>query len=127
MNEAYECILLKFEIEDKKERNKKSEKYLKELIDNSKVKKVSEMVNEYLEKCEEQRKLLRKLKNIEEATNLIESENSILEQTVEKEKKAKNELQKKRVNQKDNHEKLVEERADLSHQNKLLVERIKNL
>jgi hypothetical protein len=80
LNEAYECILLKYDIEEKKERNKKSAKYLKELIGNSKVKKINEMVNEYLEKCEEQRKLLRKLKSIEEATNLIESENVILEQ-----------------------------------------------
>jgi CRISPR/Cas system-associated endoribonuclease Cas2 len=70
LNEAYECILLKYDIEEKKERNKKSAKYLKELIDNSKVKKINEMVNEYLEKCEEQRKILRKLKSIEEATIL---------------------------------------------------------
>jgi hypothetical protein len=125
LNEAYECILLKYDIEEKKERNKKSAKYLKELIDNSKVKKINEMVNEYLEKCEEQRKLLRKLKSIEEATNLIESENVILEQSLEKEKKTKNEIQKKKLNKRDNYEELIEERSNLSHQNKLLIERIK--
>jgi hypothetical protein len=125
LNEAYECILLKYEIEGKKERNKKSAKYLKELIDNSKVKKINEMVNEYLEKCEEQRKILRKLKSIEEATILIESENVILEQSLEKEKKTKNEIQKKKLNKRDNYEELIEERSNLSHQNKLLIERIK--
>ena len=125
LNEAYECILLKFEIEERKERNKRSAKYLKELIDNSKVKKINEMVNEYLEKCEEQRKLLRNLKGIEEATNLIESENVILEQSLEKEKKAKNEIQKKKLNSRDNYEELIEERSNLSYQNKSLIERIK--
>ena len=125
LNEAYECILLKYDIEEKKERNKKSAKYLKELIDNSKVKKINEMVNEYLEKCEEQRKILRKLKSIEEATILIESENVILEQSLEKEKKTKNEIQKKKLNKRDNYEELIEERSNLSHQNKLLIERIK--
>ena len=125
LNEAYECILLKYDIEEKKERNKKSAKYLKELIDNSKVKKINEMVNEYLEKFEEQRKILRKLKSIEEATILIESENVILEQSLEKEKKTKNEIQKKKLNKRDNYEELIEERSNLSHQNKLLIERIK--
>jgi hypothetical protein len=125
LNEAYECILLKYEIEGKKERNKKLAKYLKELIDNSKVKKINEMVNEYLEKCEEQRKLLRKLKTIEEATNVIENENVILEQSLEKEKKTKNEIQKKKLNKRDNYEELIEERSTLSHQNKSLLESIK--
>ena len=125
LKEAYECIVLKIEIELKKERNKKLIKYLKELNDNSKIKKINEMVNDFLEKCEEQRKLLRKIKSIEETTNLIENESALLEQSIEKERKLKNENVKKKLSQKDNYNKLIEERTNLTHQNKLLVERLK--
>ena len=109
----------------KKERNKKLVRYLKELNDNSKIKKINEMVNDFLEKCEEQRKLLRKIKSIEETTNLIETETAMLEESIEKEKKLKNENMKKKLTHKDKYNELIEERANLSHQNKLLIERLK--
>ena len=125
LQEAYETIVLKIEIEEKKERNKKLVRYLKELNDNSKIKKINEMVNDFLEKCEEQRKLLRKIKSIEETTNLIETETAMLEESIEKEKKLKNENMKKKLTHKDKYNELIEERANLSHQNKLLIERLK--
>jgi FtsZ-binding cell division protein ZapB len=40
LEEAFECILLKMEIEDKKEKNAKLARYSKELKENSKIKKI---------------------------------------------------------------------------------------
>ena len=86
LKEAYDGILLKMEIEDKKEEYNKNSRYLKELKDNSKTKKINDYINDFVDKCEQQRKLLRTLKFLGEKTNLFDEEKTMLGESLEKEK-----------------------------------------
>ena len=123
LQEAFDCILLKMKIEEKKENNSKLIKYYKELKDNSKVKK--DLVDEFMEKCEEQRKLLRMLKCLGEKTRFLEDDVTQLEKSLEKEKSEKKENQKKKEDKIIQYEDLIEERTNMTRQNKTLLEKIK--
>ena len=125
LEEAFESILLRMEIEEKKEQKNKLEKYYKELKDNSKVKKINDLVDDFMEQCEEQRKLLRNLKYLGEKTRLYEEQIIQLEKYLSQEKTNKKELFKSRESKKEEYETLIEERSNLSNQSKTLHERIK--
>ena len=125
LQEAFDCIILKMEIEEKKEQNNKLIQYLKELNDNSKIKKMNDIVNDFVNKCDEQRRLLRKLKTLGEKSNSYEMAKKHLEESIEKEKTKKNEIQIAKGEKKEKYEQLMEERNNMVKQNKTLVERIK--
>ena len=125
LEEALEGILLRMEIEEKKEKNLKLAKYAKELKDNSKVKKINDLVDDFMSQCEEQRKLLRMLKYLGEKSRIFEEQIVELEKNLSQEKTNKKELLQSRENKKEQYEILMEERNDLSHQSKTLHERIK--
>ena len=125
LEEAFECILLKMEIEDKKEKNAKLARYSKELKENSKIKKINELVDDFLEKCEEQRKLLRILKCLGEKNKVFEDDVVFLEENLEKEKNYKKEVLKNREDIQNQYDEFIDERTYLSRQNKSLSEKIK--
>ena len=125
LQEALDSIILRLNIEEKKEINNKLEKEYKELKENSKVKKINEIANYFFEKCDEQRKLLRVLKKLGEKCGLYENEVQRLEEIYTEEKSKKNEQKKKREELEENYDKLSDERINLIKQNKLIEEKIK--
>ena len=127
LEEAFNCISLKMEIEEKKEKNAKLMRYCKELKENSKVKKINDLVDIFLDKCEEQRKLLRMLKYLGEKNQVFEEDMLNIKENLEKEKANKTEIQKYNENIKNQYEELIEEMTNLFRQNKTISEKIKNM
>ena len=122
---AIDSIILREEIEIKKEKIKKLENYLKELEDNSKTKRTSELMRNYISKCEEQRNLLRILKALEEKNNSFETANQKLNENLEKEINNKKETMKLKDEKMSVYENLILEKKELSKENKTLDEKIK--
>jgi hypothetical protein len=100
-------------------------RYSKELKENSKIKKINELVDDFLEKCEEQRKLLRILKCLGEKNKVFEDDVVFLEENLEKEKNYKKEVLKNREDIQNQYDEFIDERTYLSRQNKSLSEKIK--
>ena len=122
---AIDSIILREEIEIKKEKIKKLENYLKELEDNSKTKRTSELMRNYISKCEEQRNLLRILKALEEKNNSFEAQNQKLNENLEKELNNKKESIKSKADKMSEYENLIFEKKELNKENKILDEKIK--
>ena len=74
---AYKILVLKMELNSKKELLSKKIMYLNMLNENSKINVLSNLQSEYFIKCEQQRSLLKVLTKLEEKYNL--QENEILE------------------------------------------------
>ena len=74
---AYKILVLKMELNSKKELLSKKLLYLNMLNENSKINVLSHLQSEYFIKCEQQRSLLKVLTKLEEKYNL--QENEILE------------------------------------------------
>ena len=74
---AYKILVLKMELNSKKELLSKKILYLNKLNENSKINVLSHLQSEYFIKCEQQRSLLKVLTKLEEKYNL--QENEILE------------------------------------------------
>ena len=74
---AYKILVLKMELNSKKELLSKKIMYLNMLNENSKINVLSHLQSEYFIKCEQQRSLLKVLTKLEEKYNL--QENEILE------------------------------------------------
>ena len=74
---AYKILVLKMELNSKKELLSKKITYLNMLNENSKINALSQLQSEYFIKCEQQRSLLKVLTKLEEKYNL--QENEILE------------------------------------------------
>ena len=129
LNEALKAILLKSQIEEKKELNKEKEKYLKELEENSKTKKINQLMKDFMSKCEEQRSLLRILKTLTNNNNSLEEELKKLKDNFENDKNTKkNNTKKIEVNKEVNKIKyanLIFEREEINKENKFLEEKIK--
>ena len=127
LEEAYETIKLKIEINEKKEKSIKLQKYLKEIEENSKSKKIKEIYSDLLSKFDEQRNLLRILKCLNEKTNEFDIEVKKLNEVYDKEsaeKKEKTKIKEEKMSEYDN---LIEERNELYKQNKLNDEKLKKL
>ena len=98
LKEAVDTIILKAEINNKKEKYRKLQNYLKELEENSKTKKMNEMLKDFVSKCEEQRSLLRILKALEEKNTVFETENKKISENLEKEINNRKEVTKTKMN-----------------------------
>ena len=125
LNEALKAILLKSQIEEKKEINKEKEKYLKELEENSKTKKINQLMKDFMSKCEEQRSLLRILKTLTNKNNSLEEELKKLKDNFENDKNTKKNNTKKIEVNKIKYANLIFEREEINKENKLLEEKIK--
>jgi len=125
LNEALKAILLKSQIEEKKELNKEKEKYLKELEENSKTKKINQLMKDFMSKCEEQRSLLRILKTLTNKNNSLEEELKKLKENFENDKNTKKNNTKKIEVNKIKYANLIFEREEINKENKFLEEKIK--
>ena len=125
LKEAVDTIILKAEIDNKKEKYRKLQNYLKELEENSKTKKMNEILKDYISKCEEQRSLLRILKALGEKNSEFEAENKKINENLEKEVNNKREVTKKKEEKFNEYEKLNSEKTELTKENKNLDEKIK--
>jgi hypothetical protein len=125
LNEALKAILLKSQIEEKKEINKEKEKYLKELEENSKTKKINQLMKDFMSKCEEQRSLLRILKTLTNKNNSLEEELKKLKDNFENDKNTKKNNTKKIEVNKIKYANLIFEREEINKENKFLEEKIK--
>ena len=125
LNEALKTILLKSQIEEKKEINKEKEKYLKELEENSKTKKINQLMKDFMSKCEEQRSLLRILKTLTNKNNSLEEELKKLKDNFENDKNTKKNNTKKIEVNKIKYANLIFEREEINKENKFLEEKIK--
>ena len=125
LNEALKAILLKSQIEEKKEINKEKEKYLKELEENSKTKKINQLIKDFMSKCEEQRSLLRILKTLTNKNNSLEEELKKLKDNFENDKNTKKNNTKKIEVNKIKYANLIFEREEINKENKFLEEKIK--
>ena len=125
LNEALKAILLKSQIEEKKELKKEKEKYLKELEENSKTKKINQLMKDFTSKCEEQRSLLRILKTLTNKNNSLEEELKKLKDNFENDKNTKKNNTKKIEVNKIKYANLIFEREEINKENKFLEEKIK--
>ena len=125
LNEALKAILLKSQIEEKKELNNEKEKYLKELEENSKTKKINQLMKDFMSKCEEQRSLLRILKTLTNKNNSLEEELKKLKDNFENDKNTKKNNTKKIEVNKIKYANLIFEREEINKENKFLEEKIK--
>ena len=125
LNEALKAILLKSQIEEKKELNKEKEKYLKELEENSKTKKINQLMKDFMSKCEEQRSLLRILKTLTNKNNSLDEELKKLKDNFENDKNTKKNNTKKIEVNKIKYANLIFEREEINKENKFLEEKIK--
>lgn len=125
LNEALKAILLKSQIEEKKEINKEKEKYLKELEENSKTKKINQLMKDFMSKCEEQRSLLRILKTLTNKNNSLEEELKKLKDNFENDKNTKKNNTKKIEVNKIKYANLIFDREEINKENKFLEEKIK--
>ena len=125
LKEAVDTIILKAEINNKKEKYRKLQNYLKELEENSKTKKMNEMLKDFVSKCEEQRSLLRILKALEEKNTVFETENKKMSENLEKEINNKKEVTKTKEEKANEYDKLNSEKTELTKENKYLDEKIK--
>ena len=125
LNEALKAILLKSQIEEKKEINKEKEKYLKELEENSKTKKINQLMKDFMSKCEEQRSLLRILKTLTNKNNSLEEDIKKLKDNFENDKNTKKNNTKKIEVNKIKYANLIFEREEINKENKFLEEKIK--
>ena len=125
LQEAYDKILLKFEINEKKSKIYKQNNYIEELKKNSKTKIINELEIDYCLKCEKQRKLLRELKKLEERYDIVEKELKHLNEYIEEIKKTKNELIQTDIDSNNNNKRVTEEKNNLLKQNRLLDDKVK--
>ena len=125
LKEAVDLIVLRNLVKDKKEMKQKKEKYLKELDDNSKTKKLNEVLKDFVSKCEEQRSLLRILKALKEKNDSFENESRNLKENIEKINSNRKEIIKRTNEKNEIYEKLVIEKNEIVKENKYLDERLK--
>lgn len=125
LKNAHEILKLKLELNSKKKLLTEKTTYLNSLIENSKLKVINNMQDEYFIKCEQQRKLLNKLHKLEKRYNNNERKVNEIKDNIKKkdnECKYTYELECKgvdRINQ------MLDERGNLMKQIHLLNDKIK--
>ena len=127
LKEAFDSIILREQLKEKKELNTYKENFLKELEDNSKTKKLNELLKEFTEKCEEQRNLLRILKALKQKNNVFEKDIKNINNEIEKENDKKKEIIKEKEKKKNIYDEFIIELNEIKIENKNMDERIKRL
>ena len=125
LQEAYDIILLRSEISDRKMQINDQNNYIENLKQNSKTKVINELESDYYSKCEKQRAFLRKIKKLEDIKDLTEKQMEKINENIEQLKKNSIELMKNQDEYSDKYEKILEEKNNLIKQNKQLEDKIK--
>ena len=100
---------------------------MKELEDNSKTKRLNELLKEFTEKCEEQRNLLRILKALKQKNCVFEKDIKNIINDIEKDNEKKKELIKEKEKKKNIYDEFIIEMNEIKNENKNMDERIKRL
>jgi hypothetical protein len=87
LKNAHEILKLKLELNSKKKLLTEKTTYLNSLIENSKLKVINNLQDEYFIKCEQQRKLLNKLNKLEKRYNNNERKVNEIKDDIKKEDK----------------------------------------
>ena len=127
LKEAFDSIILRAQLKEKKELNTDKENFLKELEENSKTKRLNELLKEFTERCEEQRNLLRILKALKQKNCLFENDIRNMNNIIEKENDKKKVIMKEKEEKKNIYDEFIIELNDIKIENKNLDERIKRL
>jgi hypothetical protein len=127
LKEAFDSIILRAQLKEKKELNTDKENFLKELEENSKTKRLNELLKEFTEKCEEQRNLLRILKALKQKNCLFGNDIKNMNNIIEKENDKKKVIMKEKEEKKNIYDEFIIELNDIKIENKNLDERIKRL
>ena len=125
LKEAFDSIILRAQLKEKKELNTYKENFLKELEDNSKTKRLNELLKEFTEKCEEQRNLLRILKALKQKNCVFEKDIKNIINDIEKDNEKKKELIKEKEKKKNIYDEFIIEMNEIKNENKNMDERIK--
>ena len=127
LQEAYEILMLKLDVENKKKLLAQKNCYKNDLEKNTKRKIVSTLEIEYFEKCERQRSLLKRLEKLEKKYNICERKINEENEKIKKEIINNERLIDKEVEKVDNIQKIFEEKCNLIKQINQLVDKIKKL
>ena len=97
LEDAYNILLLKLEISNKKKKIVQQNNFIEELKKNSKTKVINQYQNEYYTKCEQQRSLLDTLKKLEDKCDYYEKKISEINEKMNNDKIKDNKLLNKQM------------------------------
>lgn len=127
LQEAYEILMLKLDVENKKQLLSQKNNFKNDLEKNTKRKIVSTLEIDYFEKCERQRNLLKQLEKLEKKYNICERKINEENEKINKEIINNERLIDKEVEKVDNIQKIFEVKCNLIKQINQLVDKIKKL
>ena len=125
LKNAHEILKLKLELNSKKKLLTEKTTYLNSLIENSKLKVINNLQDEYFIKCEQQRKLLNKLHKLEKRYNNNERKVNEIKNDIKKEDKESKFLYDREGQVIDILNKSLDQRGNLMKQIHLLNDKIK--
>ena len=121
---AYKILVLKMELNSKKELLSKKILYLNMLNENSKINVLSHLQSEYFIKCEQQRSLLKVLTKLEEKYNLQENEILELEEKLKNKNIKSENLIGKEVQDFEQLSKIIDQKDDIMKEINVLNNKI---
>ena len=125
LKNAHEILKLKLELNSKKKLLTEKTTYLNSLIENSKLKVINNLQDEYFIKCEQQRKLLNKLNKLEKRYNNNERKVNEIKDNIKKADKECEYRYEKECKGVDRINQMLDERGNLMKQIHLLNDKIK--
>jgi chromosome segregation ATPase len=125
LKNAHEILKLKLELNSKKKLLTEKTTYLNSLIENSKLKVINNLQDEYFIKCEQQRKLLNKLNKLEKRYNNNERKVNEIKSNIKKEDEECEYRYEKECKGVDRINQMLDERGNLMKQIHLLNDKIK--
>lgn len=125
LKNAHEILKLKLELNSKKKLLTEKTTYLNSLIENSKLKVINNLQDEYFIKCEQQRKLLNKLHKLEKRYNNNERKVNEIKDDIKKEDKESEFLYDREGQGVDILNQSLDQRGNLMKQIHLLNDKIK--
>lgn len=125
LKNAHEILKLKLELNSKKKILTEKTTYLNSLIENSKLKVINNLQDEYFIKCEQQRKLLNKLHKLEKRYNNNERKVNEIKDDIKKEDKESEFLYDREGQGVDILNQSLDQRGNLMKQIHLLNDKIK--
>jgi chromosome segregation ATPase len=125
LKNAHEILKLKLELNSKKKLLTEKTTYLNSLIENSKLKVINNLQDEYFIKCEQQRKLLNKLHKLEKRYNNNERKVNEIKDNIKKEDKESEFLYDREGQGVDILNQSLDQRGNLMKQIHLLNDKIK--
>ena len=110
LEDAYNILLLKLEISNKKKKIVQQNNFIEELKKNSKTKVINQYQNEYYTKCEQQRSLLDTLKKLEDKCDYYEKKISEINEKMNNDKIKDNKLLNKQMEINENLSNILEKK-----------------